>query len=61
MADDAPKKQDGGAIFDALTDFEGMPEREQQEQQERDWLGFDAEAEGKVDIGEGGAERNFNR
>lgn len=37
MADEVTKKKDGGAIFAALTAFEGMPEREQPEQQERDW------------------------
>ena len=41
MADDAPKKQDGRAIFAALTAFEGMPEREQPEQQERDFSSWD--------------------
>ena len=41
MADEVTKKQDGGAIFAALTDFEGMPEREQPEQQERDFSSWE--------------------
>lgn len=46
MAQDDTKKQDGKAIYAALTAFEGMPEREQpEEQQERDWASFDQEAE----------------
>ena len=40
--DDAPRRQDGGAIFDALTAVEGPIEREQpKEQQERDWSLWD--------------------
>lgn len=38
---EAPTKQDSRAIFTALTVFEGMPEREQAEQQERDFSSWD--------------------
>lgn len=41
MTDEVTKKQDGRAIFAALTAFEGMPEREQPEQQERDFSSWD--------------------
>ncbi|OLV18381.1 hypothetical protein BOO71_0006238 [Deinococcus marmoris] len=37
------RKQDGGAIFAALTAFEGIPEREQPENQEREPLSDEAE------------------
>ncbi|PNY81006.1 hypothetical protein [Deinococcus koreensis] len=43
--DDARTKQDGRAIFAALTSFEEMPEREQPEQQERDWSLWDGSDE----------------
>ena len=49
MADEVAKKQDGGAIFDALAAIEGPIEREQPtEQQERDWSAFDAGAEAEA-------------
>lgn len=42
MTDTPPKKQDGGAIFDALAAIEGPIEREQPtEQQERDFSNWD--------------------
>lgn len=49
MADEIDKKQDGRAIFDALAAFEGMPEREQPTEQERDWSAFDAYGEMEAD------------
>lgn len=41
MTPDDTKKEDGEAIFAALTAFEGMSEREQPEDQERDYSGWD--------------------
>ncbi|QFP78005.1 hypothetical protein [Deinococcus sp. AJ005] len=52
MNPDDTRKQDGGAIFDALTAFEGMPEREQQEDQERDYSGWDEAEPAMPDAGE---------
>ncbi|CAM3909941.1 hypothetical protein [Deinococcus frigens] len=41
MNSDDTRKQDGKAIFAALTAFEGMPERKQPEDQERDYSSWD--------------------